>query len=156
MSCTSRSPSAGVSLNSNGTQDTSYGASSINLRYLGQNYEHDVPVPTGEITNAVVQEAFNSFHEMHDALYGYAMRDGIIELISFQVTALGDTEKPTLGMLRPPSAQTRPATRQVYFPGAGWLDASIAHRLSLSGIFAHLVKKRAHARSINQIRKRTR
>lgn len=28
-------PSAGVSLNSNGTQGTSYGASSINLRYLG-------------------------------------------------------------------------------------------------------------------------
>lgn len=30
-----RLPSAGVSLNSNGTQGTSYGASSINLRYLG-------------------------------------------------------------------------------------------------------------------------
>ena len=28
-------PSAGVSLSSNGTQGTSYGASSINLRYLG-------------------------------------------------------------------------------------------------------------------------
>ena len=105
---------------------------SIHMRYLGQNYEHDVPVPTGEITADVLKETFLSFHEMHEALYGYAMRDGIIELISFQVTALAETEKPTLAMLRPSPIEGEPTRRQVFYPQTGWADATICHRLSLS------------------------
>jgi len=123
---------AAADLQASGYPDEPRFLNFINLRYLGQNYEHDVPVPTGEITDAVLREAFSSFHDMHEALYGYAMRDGIIELISFQVTALGDTDKPTLEMLRPSATQIQPGTRPVYFPRAGWLEASIVHRLSLS------------------------
>ncbi|MDA0747879.1 MAG: hydantoinase/oxoprolinase family protein [bacterium] len=104
----------------------------IHMRYLGQNYGQDVSVPPGHITEDVLVGALGSFHEMHEALYGYAFREAVIELISFQVTAIGPAEKPTLEMLRPPVEAGSPGQRSVFFPGDGWVDATICTRSSLA------------------------
>ncbi|MCD6681469.1 MAG: hydantoinase/oxoprolinase family protein [Burkholderiaceae bacterium] len=69
---------------------------SLDLRYLGQ--YHEVSVETGLDTVrgghwAAVREAF---HDRHDRLYGYALREEAtpVELISLRVAAIGETDKP--------------------------------------------------------------
>ncbi|MCL5257302.1 MAG: hydantoinase/oxoprolinase family protein, partial [Chloroflexi bacterium] len=44
---------------------------SINMRYYGQNYEHEVPLPYGEIDDQKLKAAFDEFNKIHFALYGY-------------------------------------------------------------------------------------
>jgi len=111
-----------------GTADCSY---AINMRYLGQNYEHEVPVPFGTVTPAVLAEAFATFERIHAGMYGYVMAHEIIELISFKVTAIG--RRPRLAIAQAtPHGQTRPPhLAQVYFRGAGFVPAPIIHRESL-------------------------
>ncbi|MEO9131879.1 MAG: TonB-dependent receptor, partial [Sphingomonas sp.] len=72
-------PSAGVSLNSNGTQGTSYGASSINLRYLGgaegSGNRVLVLVDGHRWVDAVGQRGFRDFVDLNTIPAG--MIDGI-------------------------------------------------------------------------------
>jgi len=72
-------PSAGVSLNSNGTQGTSYGASSINLRYLGGGEGSGnrvlVLVDGHRWVDAVGQRGFRDFVDLNTMPLG--MIDGI-------------------------------------------------------------------------------
>jgi N-methylhydantoinase A len=105
---------------------------SINMRYLGQNYENEVPVPPSDFTRESLDCALDSFHEMHQTIYGYAFRHAIIELISFQVTAIGATQKPGFDKLRQPLSEGKPKSRPVFFPGQGWVDALIHQRTTLA------------------------
>ncbi len=72
-------PSAGVSLNSNGTQGTSYGASSINLRYLGgaegSGNRVLVLIDGHRWVDAVGQRGFRDFVDLNTIPMG--MIDGI-------------------------------------------------------------------------------
>ncbi|WP_298671005.1 TonB-dependent receptor [uncultured Sphingomonas sp.] len=72
-------PSAGVSLNSNGTQGTSYGASSINLRYLGGSEGSGnrvlVLVDGHRWVDAVGQRGFRDFVDLNTIPMG--MIDGM-------------------------------------------------------------------------------
>ena len=74
-----RLPSAGVSLNSNGTQGTSYGAASINLRYLGGGEGSGnrvlVLVNGHRWVDAVGQRGFRDFVDLNTIPMG--MIDGI-------------------------------------------------------------------------------
>jgi N-methylhydantoinase A len=111
----------------------------ISMRYAGQNYEQDIPVATDVESEAELHEAFAAFERRHEAFYGYSISGEVIELIRFNVTAIGRTPKPNL----PPIARTcavRPiGERPVYFPDAGFLAAPIFRRdqlpagVSLSG-----------------------
>lgn len=105
---------------------------SINMRYLGQNYENEVAVPAGDFTQASLDSALDSFHEMHETSYGYAFRHAIIELISFQVTAIGATEKPGFEKLRQPLSVGTPTKRPVVFPEQGWMETPIYQRTTLA------------------------
>jgi N-methylhydantoinase A len=55
----------------------------------------------------------------------------VVELISFQVTAIGVTKKPNLSALRPPTQPSHPEWRDVYFPGEGWVNTPILQRSGL-------------------------
>jgi len=103
----------------------------IHMRYLGQNYEQEVPVASLKITRKVIVDAVESFHEMHRSLYGYAFEASVVELISFQVTAIGSTDKPNLSALRPPTQDTQTQYREVFFPGKGWERTSVFQRSGL-------------------------
>ena len=46
---------------------------SISMRYAGQNYEHQVPVPAETMSEAVLRDAFSSFEKIHAERYGYAI-----------------------------------------------------------------------------------
>lgn len=105
----------------------------INMRYLGQNYEHEVPVEYGIITPAVLAAAFAEFEKLHTAMYGYAMAHEIIELISFKVTAIGQRPKPNIvqATRHMPTREAHDAS--VYFREGGFMPTTIVHRDALPG-----------------------
>jgi N-methylhydantoinase A len=103
----------------------------ITMRYLGQNYEHEVELPDGAVTDAALTQAFRRFDELHSARYGYAIEGETIELVSFKVTAIG--RRPTVELVEPsaPPAHER-RSRAVFFRGHGFVDATVVHRAALA------------------------
>jgi N-methylhydantoinase A len=103
---------------------------SISMRYWGQNYEQDVPLPEGDITPELLQRAFETFHRLHEQFYGYHISGETIELIRFNVEAAGETPVPSL----PPLAVNGRAidagqtTRLVFFQGQGLVPCPVVRR----------------------------
>ena len=59
-------------------------ARSISMRYLGQNYEQDVPVPPGPIGEESIAAVMQRFHQQHEAFYGYSIAGEIMGVDPFQ------------------------------------------------------------------------
>ena len=70
------------------------------MRYAGQNYEQDIPVEVEIRSDAMLRQILASFERRHEAFYGYSISGEVIELIRFNVTALGRTAKPDLPRLK--------------------------------------------------------
>jgi len=105
---------------------------SISMRYWGQNYEQDVPMPEGDVTHELLQRTLGTFHELHERFYGYAIGGETIELIRFNVEATGDVTPPAL----PPLAKNdrmsaAHVTRPVFFQGYGRIACPIVQRNEL-------------------------
>src|SRR5215212_1565067 len=64
---------------------------SISMRYWGQNYEQDVPMPPGAVTPELLELTLEAFHRLHEQFYGYSITGEVIELIRFNVTVSGRT-----------------------------------------------------------------
>ena len=62
---------------------------SISMRYWGQNYEQDVPMPPGAVTPELLEQTLEAFHRLHEQFYGYSITGEVIELIRFNVTVSG-------------------------------------------------------------------
>jgi N-methylhydantoinase A len=96
----------------------------VDLRYLGQ--YHEVPVETTEaqLRDGAWDAVRNAFHDRHDQLYGYALRedDAVVELVSVRITALGISEKPPLvgeDLAGAGVEHLRKGERSVYQPESG-------------------------------------
>lgn len=110
-------------------------ARSISMRYLGQNYEQDVPVPPGPIGEESIAAVMQRFHQQHEAFYGYSIAGEIMELIHFNVSVIGATPDVTLprwpartdgGGGASPRSQ-----REVHFAESGRVDCPIYRRTDL-------------------------
>ena len=91
---------------------------SIGMRYAGQNYERDVPVPAGPITGDTFALLLDRFHESHRQFCGHHFPDETIEITHFNLTALGRSARLALPELEPGAAPAPRATRRVRLPGA--------------------------------------
>jgi N-methylhydantoinase A len=111
---------------------------SISMRYWGQNYEQDVPMPPGEVSPELLQATLDEFHRLHEQFYGYSITGEVIELIRFNVTVSGQTDAVTLPAMVSnghfPGGQPV-AERPVYFQGQGLLDTPIYRRDDLPAGF---------------------
>lgn len=100
------------------------------LRYQGQNYEHEIPLPGSTVDEQVMVQAYREFNRLHDAFYGYELSGEVIEIVNMSVTGVspGSVKLPPYrhgGVIR---EQRR---RQVYFAGDGFRDTAVLHRDSL-------------------------
>ncbi len=103
----------------------------INMRYFGQNYEHEVEIDAGELDEAALERAFRGFDALHGERYGYMIEGEVIELVSFKVTAIG--RRPAVDVTAPPaSGHFERSIRPVYVRGTGFVDATVVHRSSLA------------------------
>jgi N-methylhydantoinase A/oxoprolinase/acetone carboxylase beta subunit len=106
---------------------------SLAMRYQGQNYEQEVPVPGGAIDDAALAGVYAEYGRLYEGFYGYRL-DGIpIEMVRLSVVAAGPA--PAFASL--PSgaleAAAGVARRGVFFPGEGFVDTPVVRRESLAG-----------------------
>ena len=81
----------------------------IELRYLGQNYNTEVSVPleNGKLGAEGLDDILVRFDAEHRRRYGYDIQGAVVEFVHFNVAAVGDTDKPVLPPL-PPSEPAGP------------------------------------------------
>ena len=81
------------------------------MRYRGQSYE--VSVPVAKLRDAAdVAALMRRFHEAHRRRYGHMAQNEAVEIVNFQVTAIGRFAKPKFKRLahgRRRRASVRPA-----------------------------------------------
>ena len=97
---------------------------SAQMRYVGQTYEVETPVPSGEITTETVPVITEAFHQSHKQEHGVSSDDFEPAFISLSVTATGATPQPVFSNGTASAADPSKGARRVYFSG-NWYDAAV-------------------------------
>ena len=105
---------------------------SVTMRYMGQNYEEEVPIPDGPITTESAADLLESFHQHYEQIYGYRIADEIIEMVQFNVTVIGKTENPRFRELESKSDGVPSGTRSILFDGRNVANCPIYNREDLA------------------------
>jgi len=109
-------------------------ALSLDLRYVGQNYE--LSVPTAETllgdgeAEAIVRLIADQFHALHETNYGHSDPSAEIEVINYRCVARGRLYRgamPAARTMRQPTPAPR-SVRDVWFGAAGRLPTPIYER----------------------------
>ena len=100
---------------------------SIAMRYQGQNYEQEVPAASGPFTDAALDAAVAEYHRLHEEFYGYRFESIPVELVRLAVVVSGAEVR--LPPEEPAMTEARgTGTRDVYFPGEGFLPTVVVRR----------------------------
>jgi N-methylhydantoinase A len=106
---------------------------SAGMRYRGQSYE--VSVPVGPLRSADdIAALANRFHEAHRRRYGHMAESEAVEIVNFQVTALGKIPKPQFQetvISGPPQLPPPVAKRAAYFGPRDAVEVPIFRRATL-------------------------
>jgi N-methylhydantoinase A len=85
------------------------------MRYRGQSYEVSVPV-TSLQSDADLAVLAERFHDAHRRRYGHMAQSEAVEIVNFEVTAVGTIPKPQFQKLAPQERRPKPdETRTAYF-----------------------------------------
>ena len=101
------------------------------MRYLGQNYEHEIEISGNRMTEATLAASFKRFEELHDEFYGYHLAGEVIEIVTIGVTAVGSTSLSLPPLVSPGRFAGRRHARAVYFRNFGFVDTPVHQRGSL-------------------------
>jgi N-methylhydantoinase A len=94
---------------------------SAQMRYIGQSYEVETPIPLGQLTAASLPCIVQNFHDAHQREYGVASAQFTPAFVSLGVTVIGHNDKPPIMQINAASGQDpRKGERRVYFAGH-WL-----------------------------------
>lgn len=104
---------------------------SVSMRYAGQNYEREIPVPAGKITPALFRRILEAFHREHHEFYGFSFPQEVVELIHFNVTARGEGLKPPMPVIAPGRPPEPVNLRPVYFREKGFISCPVYRRDTL-------------------------
>jgi N-methylhydantoinase A len=103
---------------------------SAGMRYRGQSYEVNVPVAAlnGDADLAALAKRF---HEAHRRRYGHMAESEAVEIVNFQVTAVGAISKPQFNPIAPPTDSQPPVPhemRTAYFSQAAATQVPVFRR----------------------------
>jgi N-methylhydantoinase A len=109
---------------------------SADLRYAGQAYELNVPVPhNGQLRRKDIQEMVQRFHALHQKVYAYYSTEEPVEVINLRLTGIGPapdvmrTKGVPRGRRKGESTHTPlKGARPVYFEGGGFFKTPIYER----------------------------
>jgi N-methylhydantoinase A len=102
------------------------------MRYVGQTYEVDVPVPGAEFDGELIERLVRQFHDQHEQEYGIASDQFPVTFVNLRVA--GRKQAAAQEFRSPDSAReqdTPPRTRDVYFDGE-WRETTVYDRPSLA------------------------
>ena len=104
---------------------------SLQMRYLGQNYELTVPIDIDRFTNENIDHVWEAFHEQFEERYRFHLLDEPIEIVDIGCTAVAAMTTPELPRLAPSGAVPEPvAIRPVVFE-EGTFDTPVYRRTAL-------------------------
>ncbi|WP_407407062.1 hydantoinase/oxoprolinase family protein [Peribacillus sp.] len=69
---------------------------SVDMMYYGQYYEVTVPFTAEEMDGLTIDVIENKFHTLHEQLYGYSTPEMQVDVINFNLSAIGVTKKPNM------------------------------------------------------------
>ncbi len=100
------------------------------LRYLGQAYEVNVPVPDGPLDDDLIAAVVARFHDEHQRQFAHSSVGDPVEVVNLRMIAMGRVEAPELGKKPGEQAELVPIEhRQVYFEeSGGFVDCPIYKR----------------------------
>jgi N-methylhydantoinase A len=95
------------------------------MRYIGQSYEVETPVPSGVLTAGSLTQIVENFHREHEREYGVASTQFTPAFVSLGVTVIGHNEKPPIVQGANARGQDPlKGERRVYFSGS-WLPTPV-------------------------------
>ncbi len=80
----------------------------LEMRYLGQNYELELPIGADALEDGAAERLWDSFHAAHKARFGFNVPGEIIEIVTYVATLMSRTAKPNFRRLPASSASPRP------------------------------------------------
>ncbi len=101
------------------------------MRYRGQSYEVAVPVPRLRGPQDMA-DLITRFHDAHQRRYGHMAQAEAVEIVNFQVTAVGLIAKPALKTFARTDAPAKPhGARHAYFSTADAREVPVFRRSTL-------------------------
>lgn len=97
---------------------------SAQMRYVGQTYEVETPLPEGKISSAQIPEIIETFHKYHKMEYGVSSDEFEPAIVSLAVTAMGRMHAPPPTLVGDTGESAEKGRREVYFDGA-WHDSIV-------------------------------
>ena len=95
---------------------------SMDMRYIGQIYEVETPIPRKFLSDSNIQIIEDLFNKKHEMIYGYSDKDSDIEIVHLRVKAVGNREKlrfkETPQSSITPSAEALKEVRKAFFEEA--------------------------------------
>ena len=105
-------------------------ARSIEMRYLGQNHELEIPADVEAFTEQEVVRLLAAFHDLHEARFGFRLPDHI-EIVNFLVTGIAKTGQIDLPEVGTAKAAAMPVSRRPVWFAGGWIDTPVYARADL-------------------------
>ena len=101
------------------------------MRYRGQSYEVAVPVPSLHGPDDLA-DLVQRFHDAHQRRYGHMAQAEAVEIVNFQVTAIGRIPKPATKRFDPGPQQDAPSEiRRASFSATDACDVPVLRRRDL-------------------------
>ena len=89
----------------------------IELRYFGQNFELEIPVPDGDLDAGAFKTIVENFHVEHERLYGYRIPREEIEFLNLNVAARAAHQSIELPKIKAGGEAVSIGTAPVILPG---------------------------------------
>jgi N-methylhydantoinase A len=103
----------------------------IEARYVGQNYELEIPNRHTVFEPSTLNGIWSDFHGLHEERFGFSMPGEAIEVVNFRATIVVPLPKPSIARLT--ASRETPKSRSirsVYFSD-GWREAAVYDRSTL-------------------------
>lgn len=97
---------------------------SAQMRYVGQSYEVETPIPDGTLKAADLPKVAEMFHKCHEMEFGVSSDDFAPAIVSLGVTAVGRTARPPAATVDASGREPIKGRREVYFDGE-WHESNI-------------------------------
>jgi N-methylhydantoinase A len=85
------------------------------MRYVGQTYEVETPVPHGKLNQGTLASISETFHGVHEREYGVSSNDFAPAFVSLGVTGTGRTESPPAVEVGGSGGEPVKGERKIYF-----------------------------------------
>jgi N-methylhydantoinase A len=105
---------------------------SADLRYAGQGYELEVPVPDDRLDDRTLAAAADGFHDRYRRVYGYCDPARDVEATTWRLAGESPRPRLVLPRIEPARDQVALTTRPVWFEEtAGFVDCPVQRRADL-------------------------